>query len=49
MSSVINVAKGTKEKVLIYGEDYITSDGTGERDYIHIFDLINGHLLPLNI
>ena len=47
MSSVINVAKGTKEKVLIYGEDYITSDGTGERDYIHIFDLINGHFAAL--
>jgi len=47
MSSIINVAKGTKEKVLIYGEDYITSDGTGERDYIHIFDLINGHFAAL--
>jgi len=47
ISSIINVAKGTKEKVLIYGEDYITSDGTGERDYIHIFDLINGHFSAL--
>ncbi len=47
MSSIISVAKGLKEKVLIYGEDYSTRDGTGERDYIHICDLVDGHFAAL--
>ncbi len=48
MSSIISVAKGINDKVLIYGDDYNTVDGTGERDYIHIFDLIDGHFAALD-
>lgn len=32
----------------IYGNDYDTKDGTGERDYIHVMDLAEGHLAALN-
>ena len=48
MSSIISVAKRINDKVLIYGEDYNTIDGTGERDYIHIVDLINGHFSAID-
>jgi UDP-glucose 4-epimerase len=33
-----------KKKILIYGDDFETADGTGVRDYIHIDDLVEGHL-----
>ena len=32
----------------IFGDDYNTRDGTGERDYLHISDLIEGHFLALS-
>ena len=32
----------------VYGSDYPTGDGSGIRDYIHVSDLINGHLKALN-
>lgn len=41
---ISEVAFGKREKLLIYGSDYDTKDGTGVRDYIHINDLILGHL-----
>ena len=31
----------------IYGDDYDTPDGTGVRDYIHITDLVDGHIAAL--
>lgn len=34
--------------VQVFGDDYETKDGTGERDYIHVLDLIDGHLKALN-
>src|SRR5262249_18758592 len=34
--------------IKIYGTDYPTSDGTGVRDYIHVVDLANAHLLALH-
>lgn len=48
MSHIIQVAQGKKEKLYVYGNDYKTIDGTGIRDYIHIKDLVNGHILALN-
>lgn len=45
---VAQVAVGRREKVLVYGNDYPTSDGTGVRDYIHVMDLAAGHLAALN-
>ena len=42
------VALGIKDKLMIYGGDYNTNDGTAERDYIHVVDLIYGHLKALD-
>jgi UDP-glucose 4-epimerase len=36
---------GKREKLTIFGNDYPTPDGTCIRDYIHIADLANAHLL----
>jgi len=44
---VLQVALGKREKVTIYGEDYDTPDGTCLRDYIHIVDLAQAHILAL--
>jgi UDP-glucose 4-epimerase len=44
---VLGVALGQSEAVQIYGADYPTPDGTAIRDYIHIGDLIQAHLLAL--
>ncbi|SDK79556.1 UDP-galactose 4-epimerase [Franzmannia pantelleriensis] len=41
---VAQVAVGRRDKLVIYGNDYPTSDGTGVRDYIHVMDLAEGHL-----
>lgn len=44
---VLQVALGKREAVDIYGTDYDTPDGTCIRDYIHIVDLAQAHLLAL--
>lgn len=41
------VAVGREERLDIFGTDFPTSDGTGVRDYIHVADLIDAHLLAL--
>jgi UDP-glucose 4-epimerase len=41
------VAIGKRDKLLVYGDDYDSSDGTAIRDYIHILDLAQGHLVAL--
>lgn len=43
MSMINKVALGERKKLTIFGNDYETNDGTGERDYIHISDLVDGH------
>jgi len=48
MPYISKVAAGELEKLKIYGGDYLTSDGTGVRDYIHIVDLAKGHIAALN-
>ncbi len=45
---VIQAAMAKRSQVSIYGTDYETPDGTCVRDYIHIEDLCNAHLLALN-
>jgi UDP-glucose 4-epimerase len=45
--NVLKVALGQKSHVEIYGTDYETPDGTCIRDYIHIFDLAQAHILAL--
>ncbi|KAI9713438.1 MAG: UDP-glucose-4-epimerase [Bogoriella megaspora] len=42
------VAVGKREKLLVFGDDYKSKDGTAIRDYIHILDLARGHLIALN-
>lgn len=44
---VLQVASGRREEISIYGVDYDTPDGTCIRDYIHVNDLCNAHLLAL--
>ncbi len=41
------VALGELEKLSVFGNDYPTKDGTGVRDYIHVEDLVLGHLCAL--
>ncbi|MGX5657053.1 UDP-glucose 4-epimerase GalE [Geodermatophilus nigrescens] len=43
----LQVAAGTREAMTVYGEDYPTPDGTCIRDYIHVSDLADAHLLAL--
>lgn len=45
--NVLFAAQGRNEKVLILGDDYETPDGTCIRDYIHIVDLAQAHILAL--
>lgn len=44
---VLKTALGKRERVEIYGTDYDTPDGTCIRDYIHVRDLAQAHLLAL--
>ena len=44
---VLKVALGERENIRIYGTDYPTADGTCIRDYIHVSDLTQAHLLAL--
>lgn len=44
---VLQVALGQRESISIFGDDYPTEDGTCIRDYIHVEDLIDAHILAL--
>ncbi len=44
---VLQVALGQRDAVTIYGDDYPTRDGTCIRDYIHVTDLAQAHILAL--
>lgn len=45
---ITQVALGKRDKLNVYGGDYETRDGTGERDFIHIEDLASAHIAALN-
>ncbi|MCK4840877.1 MAG: UDP-glucose 4-epimerase GalE [Methylococcales bacterium] len=47
MPYVSQVAAGKLEQLSVFGNDYPTPDGTGIRDYIHVVDLVKGHLKAL--
>ena len=47
--NVLKVALGQKDHVEIFGTDYETPDGTCIRDYIHILDLAQAHMLALGV
>ncbi|KAI5362771.1 putative UDP-glucose 4-epimerase, NAD(P)-binding domain, NAD(P)-binding domain superfamily [Septoria linicola] len=42
------VAVGKREKLLVFGDDYSSKDGTAIRDYLHVVDLAEGHVIALN-
>lgn len=44
---IMEVAAGTRPSLKVFGDDYDTPDGTGVRDYIHVTDLAEGHVLAL--
>lgn len=44
---IAQTAIGKREKVMVFGDDYDTPDGTGVRDYIHVVDLARGHVATL--
>ena len=44
---VVQVAVGQRETLTIFGDDYDTPDGTGVRDYIHVVDLAQAHVMAL--
>jgi len=44
---ISQVAIGRLEKLLVFGNDWPTTDGTGIRDYIHVIDLAQGHISAL--
>lgn len=45
---ILDVALGRRASISIFGEDYDTPDGTCIRDYIHVVDLADAHILALN-
>ena len=44
---ILQVPNGQREAISIYGDDYDTKDGTCVRDYIHVCDLAQAHILAL--
>lgn len=44
---ILNVALGKRDKIMIFGDDYDTHDGTCIRDYIHVSDIASAHSLAL--
>lgn len=48
MPIVMEAVMGMREKVVVFGDDYDTKDGTCIRDYIHVTDLAKAHVQALN-
>lgn len=46
--SAILAALGRREPLTLYGRDYPTPDGTAVRDYVHVADLVDAHIMALN-
>jgi UDP-glucose 4-epimerase len=44
---VLQVAAGRRPEIMVYGDDWPTADGTCIRDYIHVRDLADAHVLAL--
>lgn len=47
MPFILQVAQGKRPYLTVYGDDYNTADGTAIRDYIHVMDVAEGHILAL--
>ena len=48
MPFIAQVAVGKREALSIFGDDYDTPDGTGQRDYIHVVDLARAHVAAID-
>lgn len=48
MPFIAQVAVGRRTRLKVFGDDFDTRDGTGERDYIHVSDLARAHLAALD-
>tara|TARA_Y100000768_G_scaffold105961_1_gene77624 strand:+ start:1558 stop:2565 length:1008 start_codon:yes stop_codon:yes gene_type:complete len=48
MPYILEVISGKLDKLFVFGDDYDTKDGTGERDYIHVVDLAEAHVRALS-
>jgi UDP-glucose 4-epimerase len=44
---ILQAALGRRDKVVIFGDDYPTPDGTGIRDYVHVEDLVDAHVVMM--
>ena len=44
---ITNTAIGLQKELSIYGNDWPTKDGTPVRDYIHVMDLVESHIMIL--
>jgi UDP-glucose 4-epimerase len=44
---IMETAAGMRDKILVFGDDYDTPDGTGVRDYVHVNDLAEAHVKAL--
>jgi len=44
---ILEVAKGKRPKIMVFGDDYDTKDGSCIRDYIHVNDLAEAHILAM--
>ena len=45
---ILRTALGQREKIMMFGDDYNTPDGFNVRDYVHVMDLANAHVLALD-
>ncbi|UWF33403.1 UDP-glucose 4-epimerase GalE [Pediococcus acidilactici] len=45
---VLQVAAGQRDQLKIFGDDYNTPDGTNVRDYVHVLDLVDAHILAID-
>ncbi|HEX6506236.1 MAG TPA: UDP-glucose 4-epimerase GalE [Chloroflexota bacterium] len=48
LSVAVETAAGRRDKLVLYGDDYPTPDGTCIRDYIHVLDLASAHVMALD-
>ena len=45
---ILQVPNGQRDRIMMFGDDYATPDGTCIRDYIHVTDLAQAHILALD-
>lgn len=48
MPFITQTAAGIREKLMVFGDDYPTKDGTAVRDYIHVMDLAEAHVVAVD-